>query len=237
MYCDNAPRLSREQIERARLLGVAELCDGVKAAGVHLPNDGCMDAGICPTARGMRFVGTALTVETSGGDNFPIHMAAYRPGSEGYALVIDGKGCTERAYLGDLIMAACHAVGYEAIVLDGCSRDRDGNIGLGFPVYSRGFLPRGPVKKEPGSLNTPIQCGGVRVCPGDLVAGDSDGVCVIPRNLVDTVLNEAEKKLRYEANRRLAIEEYRQAKAAGAQLPQLAPQWVLDLQAEMAKEN
>ena len=78
-------------------------------------------------------------------------------------MVIDGKGYEGRAYFGDLIMGACQAVGFEGMVIDGCTRDRDGNIELGFPVYSRGFMPRGPIKKDEGNINTPITCGGVKV--------------------------------------------------------------------------
>ena len=106
---------------------------------------------------------------------------------------------------------------------------RDGNIELGFPVYSRGFMPRGPIKKEEGNINTEIMCGGVKVAPGDLVVGDSDGVCVIPKEYIETVLAEAEKKQAYEDNREKTIAAYRKAKAEGTELPQLAPQWVLDM--------
>ena len=167
-----APLLSDEIIRRAKNLNVPLLLDGLKAAKIDIPGGGCMDMHINPVDRGMKVVGTALTVETSDGDNFPIHVASYIFKAEGYVMVIDGKGYEGRAYLGDLIMGACQAVGYEGIVIDGCTRDRDGNIELDFPVYSRGFMPRGPIKKNEGNINTPILCGGVRVNPGDLVVGD-----------------------------------------------------------------
>ena len=94
-------------------------------------------------------------------------------------------------------MGACQAVGFEGMVVDGFTRDRDGNIELGFPVYSKGFMPNGPVKKQEGNINTKISCGGVPVCPGDLVMGDSDGVCVIPREYIEIVLDKAEEKLAF----------------------------------------
>ena len=43
------------------------------------------------------------------------------------------------------------------------------------------------------------------------------------------VLAEAEKKLAYEEKRTATIAAYRKAKAEGTELPQLAPQWVLDM--------
>ena len=224
-----APLLSDEIIRRAKNLNVPLLLDGVKAAKIDIPNGGCMDMHINAVERGMTLVGTALTVETANGDNFPIHVASYSVDAKGYVMVIDGKAYEGRAYFGDLIMGACQAVGFEGMVIDGCTRDRDGNIELNFPVYSRGFMPRGPIKKDEGNINTPIQCGGVRVNPGDLVMGDSDGVCVIPVEYIETVLAEAEKKKAYEDKRNETIAAYRQAKKDGTPLPQLAPQWVLDM--------
>ena len=227
-----APLLPADVIARAERLNVPLLLDGLKAAKIEIPGGGCMAMEIMPVERGMKVVGTAMTVETDNGDNFPIHVASYSVKEDGYVMVIDGKGYAGRAYFGDLIMGACQAAGFKGMVIDGCTRDRDGNVELGFPVYSRGFMPRGPIKKDEGNINTPIMCG-VKVEPGDLVVGDSDGVCVIPREHIETVLSEAEKKLAYEENREKTIAAYRKAKAEGRELPQLAPQWVLDmLQAE-----
>ena len=224
-----APLLPAEILERAKKLNVPLLLDGVKAAKIDIPGGGCMAAAINPVDRGMKVVGTAMTVETDNGDNFPIHVASYSIQEDGYVMVIDGKGYDGRAYFGDLIMGACQAAGFAGMVVDGYTRDRDGNIDLGFPVYSRGFMPRGPIKQDEGNINTVIQCGGVTVAPGDLVVGDSDGVCVIPRQYIEPVLAEAEKKQSYEENREKTIAAYRKAKAEGGELPQLAPQWVLDM--------
>ena len=112
---------------------------------------------------------------------------------------------------------------------------RSFGIELGFPVYSRGSMPRGPIKKNEGNINTPIMCAGVRVNPGDLVVGDSDGVCVIPKEHIETVLFEAEKKLEYENNREKTIAAYREARRNGTELPVLAPKWVLDMLAQGGK--
>lgn len=228
-----AELLPDKVLVRAEKLNVPLLLDGLKAAKIDIPGGGCMDMSIMPVEKGMKVVGTAMTVESQDGDNFPIHLASYSAGNEGYVMVIDGKGYTGRAYFGDLIMGACKAAGFKGMVVDGCTRDRDGNVQLKFPVYSKGFMPRGPIKKNQGNINTPITCAGVRVEPGDLVVGDSDGVCVIPRKYVEMVLDEAEKKQVYERNREKTIAAYAKAKAGETELPQLAPQWVLDMLKEM----
>lgn len=229
-----AELLPQEIIERAEKLNVPLLLDGVKAAKIDIPNGGCMEAEVMPVERGMRVVGTAMTVETNNGNNLPIHLASFSVAGDGYVMVIDGKGYRDRAYFGDLIMGTCKATGFKGMVVDGYTRDRDGNVELEFPVYSKGFMPRGPVNRGAAmtgesNVNSVITCAGVKVTPGDLVVGDSDGVCVIPKEHIEAVLEEAEKKQAYEANREVTIAAYVKAKAEGGELPQLAPQWVLDM--------
>lgn len=222
-----------ELIERVKKLNPALLCDGMKGMGV--PMDGCMEAAIMPVNPDpdMMMVGTAVTIETDGGDNFPIHVATYSAPAEGYVMVIDGKNYQERPYFGDLIMGAAKSVGYRGMVIDGYCRDKQGCLEMNFPVYSKGQLQRGVLKKDLGEINAPIRCGGVTVRPGDLVMGGADGVTVVPRELLEQVLVKAEEKAAYEENRDAVIAAYNRAKAEGKELPQLAPQWVLDLLKEM----
>ena len=118
-YFELPPLLDEEIIRRASRFGSAELCDGMKGMGV--PNDGCLAAAILPIDKNMRMVGTACTVETKDGDNFPIHVAIYQ-GKPGYVLMIDGKACQERTYLGDLMGAAAKAIGFNGIVCESADR-------------------------------------------------------------------------------------------------------------------
>ncbi|MCD8361840.1 MAG: RraA family protein [Lachnospiraceae bacterium] len=231
-YNPNPELLPADVIERAKKLNAALLSDGMKALGIK--GCGSMDAAMMPVNPSLTMVGTAVTVKTDNGDNFPIHVATYQ-GGPGYVMVVDGNKNTERAYFGDLIMGAAKAIGYEGIVMDGYTRDTTGCIAMGFPVYSIGIKQAGPIKKDPGELNVPIVCAGIAVNPGDLVVGDADGVTVVPRERVYEVLEEAEKKSAYEDNRDATIAEYNRCKAEGLETPQLAPQWVLDMLAEMKK--
>lgn len=224
-YEKNPSLIDAAIVDKARSLGSAILADGMKGL---IEMDGCMDAAVMPIHFGMRMAGTALTVETEKGDNFPIHVAAYT-GAEGYVMVIDGKNCKDRPYFGELICSAAKAVGFNGIVIDGLVRDRAETVALDFPVFAKGFLQRGPLKKGPGNINTPIRCAGLTVNPGDLIVGDDDGVTVVPRGMIDEVLKKAEEKAVYEENRKKTIAQYAQAKADGMPLPQLAPRWVLDM--------
>ncbi|EIW19011.1 MULTISPECIES: RraA family protein [Pelosinus] len=226
IYNELPELISDELIERVKKLSPAQLCDGMEKLGI--PRSGCMDAALMPVDPDKLMIGTACTVDTMEGDNFPIHVAIYQ-GKPGYVLVIAGKAYMERAYLGDLMAGAAAAIGLNGLVVDGCVRDKHGLRDLPIPVYSRGFMQRSPAKIGPGRINTEVECAGIRVIPGDLVVGDYDGVTVIPRDMIEEVLAAAEAKDSYEVKRREDIAAYEKCKVEGTPLPNLAPGWVLDM--------
>ena len=222
--------IPQELIDRVKKLNTALLCDGMK--DMDIPMDGCMEAAIMPVNPELVMIGTAMTIDTDNGDNFPIHVATYSA-KPGYVMVIDGKGHKEHPYFGDLIMGAAKAMGIAGMVVDGYTRDQKGCLALGLPVYCKGIMQRGVLKKNPGVINGQIKCGGVTVNPGDLVVGDADGVTVVPRDRLEEIIGKVEEKLAYEIKRDETIKRYVKAVAEGTEPPQLAPQWVLDLQAQM----
>ena len=216
-------------IARAKKLSVSLLLDGAKAAGITLPGGGCLPPVIQPLDRSLKMVGTALTVRTQPGDNRPIHLAIYGAQQAGYALVIDGCAHDGCAYMGDLMIGACKALGFCGVVIDGRVRDWDGLMQLSFPVYTRGLSPLAPTKALDGDINAPIVLGGVTIHAGDLIMGDCDGLCVIPRTDIEAVLHGAEDRQAYEAARERAIAQYSSAKENGGPLPDITPAWVKDV--------
>ena len=223
------PPLDSTLLARAEKLNCSLLLDGAKLLGLSLPGGGCLPHAIRAVNPDHRMVGTALTVCTQPGDNRPTHLAIYGAKLPGYVLVIDGHAHENCAYMGDLMLGACKALGFSGVVIDGFIRDRDGVTALDFPVYTRGFLPSAPTKEKDGDINTPIKLGGVTICPGDLIMGDCDGVCVIPRAHVGAVLEAAEKRKAYEESRQALIDAYMEAKNTGNELPDLTPGWVQDV--------
>ena len=223
------PPLSPEIIVRAKALSCSLLLDGAKALGLALPGGGCLPHDIRAVNPQHKMVGTALTVLTQPGDNRPIHLAIYGAKQAGYALVIDGHAHEGCAYMGDLMLGACKALDFSGVVINGYIRDWDGVTALDFPVYTRGFLPPAPTKEKDGEINAPICISGVTIHPGDLVMGDCDGICVIPREYVDAVLDAAEKRKAYEEARQAVIDEYVRAKESGETPPELTPAWARDV--------
>lgn len=218
--------VSQELIDQVRAFSPAQLCDGMKTLGIE--REGCMDASMMPIDEKKYMIGTACTVDTQDGDNFPIHVALYQS-KPGYVMIVAGKGYEGKAYLGDLIASAGAAIGLNGMVVDGMVRDKIGLAGLDLPVYAKGFSQRGPGKKDPGGINVPVVCAGVKVNPGDLIVGDCDGVTVVPRERIAEVIAETRKKDEYEVKRRKVIAEYARCRKENKPLPNLMPDWVREM--------
>ena len=152
----------------------------------------------------MKVAGTAFTVEVRPGDNLMIHaaMAMAKPGD---VLVIDGKADLTAALMGTIMMTACKQLGIAGVVIDGAVRDTLEIDEMDFPVFAAGSNPNGPTKACPGRIGHPVTVGGVTVHAGDFVIGDADGVVVVEREKIASLLPLAEKKVADEAARIEAI--------------------------------
>jgi regulator of RNase E activity RraA len=97
---------------------------------------------------------------------------------------------------GELLSTAARTRGAAGALMDGCVRDIKAIRAMGFPVFHGGIAPldskgRGRIM----ALDTPIECAGVRVEPGDLVVGDADGAVVVPQAVEAEVLRLAFAKV------------------------------------------
>jgi len=139
---------------------------------------GAVNGAIRPIDPGMRAIGPALTVKCRPGDNLALHYALTKI-QPGQVLVVDAEGFTEAGPWGDVMSCAAMQAGAAGLFIDGSVRDSHTIARLGFPVFSRGISIKGTNKLQPGQVNVPIVFGGVVVRPGDIVAGDRDGVVVV----------------------------------------------------------
>lgn len=155
--------------------------------------------GLMPMHRpGVPLLGTALTVRTRPGDNLMIHKAL-QLGGPGDVLVIDGGGALDRALFGDIMKNVARMRGFAGVVIDGAIRDAAAYRQDSFPCYARGVCHRGPYKDGPGEINVPATIGGMVVNPGDIVAGDDDGVVFIAPSEARAVAAASRKKAEAEA--------------------------------------
>jgi regulator of RNase E activity RraA len=102
----------------------------------------------------------------------------------GSVLVIDARGQTAAATLGNILATRFVIRGGEGIVTDGVVRDRAGFLGLTVSTFAAGASPTTNLAEHHAvDFDLPIACGGVAVYPGDIMMGDGDGVICIPRHL------------------------------------------------------
>jgi 4-hydroxy-4-methyl-2-oxoglutarate aldolase len=165
---------------------------------------GALHARIRALAPTMKVCGPAFTIDVRPGDNLMIH-AAMSMAQPGDVLVIDGKGDQTSALMGTIMMTACKQIGIAGVVMDGPVRDSLEIIEMDYPVFSAGTNPNGPTKFIPGRIGWPVSVGGVTVKPGDLIVGDCDGVVVIERERVESLIPQAAKKVADETKRIQAI--------------------------------
>ena len=124
-------------------------------------------------------------------------------------------GSPRYALWGELMSTRATNLGAAGAVVDGYHRDTSGILRLGFPTFSYGGYaqdqaPRGKVI----DFRVPLEIGGVKVTPGDIVFGDLDGVCVIPRDAEEEVFRRALEKVQKENLVGQAIEDGMSAQEA-----------------------
>lgn len=170
-------RPSRELIDGFAGLPVANIADNMSRMF-------CVSARIRPV-NSVPLLGPAFTVRARPGDNLLLHKALDMA-APGDILVVDGQGDLTNSLMGELMVRWAMRRKLGGFVIDGAVRDVGTLKILDIPVYAAGVTPAGPYKEGPGELNVPISCGGVTVCPGDIVVGDEDGVVVIsPADALD----------------------------------------------------
>jgi regulator of RNase E activity RraA len=154
---------------------------------------GAMDASIHALVPGRPFCGPAVTVEEVEGGNLMSHVALelVEPGD---VLVIDAKGITTRSCVGGLQIFMAKQRMLAGMVIYGAVRDLRDITKYGVPVYAIGLCPGGPLKGWSGNVNMPVSCGGIVVKPGDVIAGDDDGVVVVPQELIERIISLCEQR-------------------------------------------
>lgn len=142
---------------------------------------------------GSRAAGPARTALCGAADNLTAHRALERlePGDVLVLAVFEPRSV---AVIGELIAIQAKARGAAGILVDGPARDVDALVALGLPVWARSISAAGPAKRVRGELDVPVELGGVRIAPRDVVILDGDGVVVVPEIRRAKVLAAAEAR-------------------------------------------
>ncbi|TDJ60992.1 MAG: RraA family protein [Proteobacteria bacterium] len=134
-----------------------------------------MSSDIRPVRAGLRLLGRAYTVRCF--EDYLVVLAALEETKAGEVMVIDTQG-SSAAVVGELFSMEAARRGLSGIVIDGACRDVATIRTLDMPVYARAFTPRSGTSVALGERQTRVCCGGVEVCPGDIIFGDDDGIVV-----------------------------------------------------------
>jgi regulator of RNase E activity RraA len=158
---------------------------------------------VMPQLPDLRMVGQAVTLRyiparddlepTGDYDNRTnIQRIAVETVGPGDVLVIDARGATSAAVLGNILAARIAARGAAGIVTDGAFRDAPVIRTLDIPTFARGQNANLSNQTHfPSEINVPIACGDVAVIPGDVIVGDAEGVVVVPAAIAEELARDA----------------------------------------------
>ena len=114
-----------------------------------------------------------------------------KPGDVGVIVVENGL---DVAAIGGLMGTTAKARGMAGFILDAGARDLEELRALDLPVYSRSVSPSTSVGRFASvAKQTPVECAGVMVKPGDIIVAGEDGVVSVPQEKAAEVLKRAQE--------------------------------------------
>ena len=193
-------------------LSTAEIC--VRFRGMYVPavTDAMYELGMCeqvlpsalrPLFPERSFVGIAFTVEgveivppvswEEGTERIASYLEAFEEITPDSVLVSKNTGNLV-GHFGELTGNTAMEHGCVGVVLDGNLRDSAGVREIGLQVFYRDVNPLSGIGRwEMIAHQEPVTIGAVTVHPGDLVIADFDGIAVVPKSDILTVLSRAEE--------------------------------------------
>jgi len=175
------PDTSAELVEQFRGLQTSTIGSVLDELGL-----GGAILNIKPLAKGMSFVGAALTVKEVTGVQH-----SYKPEDFALGMVVDrirpldvvviDNGGQQVSTWGGLASLTAARNGASGLVVDGGIRDADEIVELGFAAFPRHVVPfSAKTRVKIIEINTTVKIDGVSVAAGDILVGDSTGIVRVP---------------------------------------------------------
>lgn len=197
-----ASSLTAEDFESLRRLGTPRVCNAIETFRFRLRNEGYADATIrCFFPQLGPALGYAATLKVRSADpptegshylehtNWWDHLAAV-PGPRVLVIEdVDGNG-GGGAFLGEVHASILQALGCIGAITNGAVRDLEEVRAIGFHLFaaaasvSHGYM-------HVVEIGGPVEVGGLKVAPGELLQADCHGVLSIPRELAARIPERA----------------------------------------------
>ncbi|MGQ3214591.1 MAG: RraA family protein [Shinella sp.] len=157
-----------------------------------------LGASLKPVSAGLSVCGQARTVEVMVGDCASICelIGSARPGE---ILVVDAGGFEDTAVWGGIMTVEASHRTLGGAVVHGAVRDVAEIRQLGFNMFCKAVVPKGPHHGFGGVIDGRIGINGATIRPGDVVIGNDDGVVVVPLERAGEILAAAQAHLKKEA--------------------------------------
>jgi regulator of RNase E activity RraA len=151
---------------------------------------------------------TTLWAEMAHADPRPyeLELLAVDTCRDGDVLIAAAGGSLRSGLWGELLSTAARRSGCVGAIIDGLVRDVTKMTQMNFPVFACGTSPYDSKDRNRViDVDVPVEIGGVRVSPGDLVIADVDGLVFVPRAVEAEVIAAAWTKVHAENEVRDAI--------------------------------
>ena len=187
---EEVPSIRLEAIQRPDPALVAALSGTPTGFIVDaLGGSGALDYRIKPAiADQWGFSGVAVTCDCGPADNLAL-VHSLKVLQAGDVVVVATGEHLQCAVTGDLVVGMARNAGAVGFLTDGCVRDLPGLRTVGLPVYCMGVTPNSPHRSGPGTIGFPVTIAGHPVSSGDVVVADQDGVVIIPKAALRTVID------------------------------------------------
>ena len=194
-------------VARLRNLDICDISDALDALG--LPPS---VTGIRPVSGAKPVAGRVVTVKLAAGQapaGVTRHLCtgAVEAAGPDDVILIEQKTGLDAASWGGILSRAALKRGVAATIVDGPARDIEESDRVGYTVYARSTTARTARGRiHEADFQIPVAFGEGTVSPGDYVAADRSGCCIIPKARIEDVLTRAEDIMRKSDDMAAAVE-------------------------------